>query len=193
MTEQKYTHWSKEEEELLLKLLKDGYTIKEIAVELGRSKGSTQGRYNYFKARGIIDFPTPGIISMLTKAQKEEVIRLRKEKRLSYRKIADIVGCSDGSASRIFREHSSTKDELAISTLNWTKEEDLQLRRLVNNDVPNSVISERMGRSVYAIKKRRNELKIGYYRKPKSTRKHQPMFKPSGNPWLDLATMEQQE
>lgn len=187
MTDQRYTHWSEEEEELLLKLLKDGYTIKKIADVLGRSEGSTRGRYNYFKASGIIDFPTPGIILKLTEVQKAEVIRLRKEQRLSYRKIADIVGCSDGSASRVFREHSSTKTELAISTLNWTKEEDKQLRRLVINDVPNSEISERIGRSVYAIRKRRSELRIGYHRKPKPTRKCRPVFKPSGNPWLDLA------
>ena len=187
MTDQKYTYWSKEEEELLLKRLKDGYTTKQIADELGRSEGSTRGRYNYFKASGIIDFPTPGIISKLTEDQKKEVIRLRKEKRLSYRKIADIVGCSEASAYRVFKEHSSTKTELAISTLNWTKEEELQLRRLANKDVPNSEISERMGRSVYAIKKRRNELKIGNHRRSKPTGKYRPMFKPSGNPWLDIA------
>lgn len=187
MTNQKYTHWSQEEEEMLLKLLKDGYTIKKIADVLDRGEGSTRGRYNYFKASGIIDFPTPGLILPLTEVQKEEAFRLRKEQRLSYRKIAEIVGCSDASAARVFKEHSSTKTALAISTLNWTKEEDAKLRRLVNNDVPNSEISERINRSVYAIKKRRNELKIGHHRKPKTTQKHPPKFKPTGNPWLDLA------
>ena len=187
MTDQRYTHWSKEEEELLLKRLKDGYTIKKIADELGRSEGSTRGRYNYFKVRGAIDFPTPGIVLKLTNAQKAEVIRLRKEQRLSYRKIADIVGCAETSAARAFKERSSTKTELAISTLNWNKEEDEQLRSLVNNDLNNSEISKRMGRSFYAIKKRRNELKIGNQRRSKPTRKYRPMFKPSGNPWLDLA------
>lgn len=189
MTDRKYTHWSEEEEELLLKLLKDGYTIKKIADALGRREGSTRGRYNYFKARGVIDFPTPGLILPLTEAQKEKAFRLRKEQRLSYREIAEIVGCSDASAARVFREHSSTKTALAISTLNWTKDEDARLRRLVNNDVPNSEISERINRSVYAIKKRRNELKIGPHRRSKPVRKHKhkPVFKPSGNPWLDLA------
>lgn len=187
MIDQKYKHWSKEEEDLLLKLLKDGYTIKKIAEAIGRSEGSTRGRYNYFKVRGVIDFPTPGINLKLTKAQKEEAFRLRKEQRLSYRKIAEIIGCSEATASKVCREHSNTKFTPAISTLNWTKEEDEQLRRLVNNDVPNSEISERINRSVYAIKKRRNELKIGIHRRTKPTRKQQPVFKPSGNPWLDLA------
>lgn len=187
MTDRKYTHWSKDEEEKLLQLLKDGCTIKKIADVLGRSEGSTRGRYNYFKVRGVIDFPTPGIILKLTKEQKEEVFRLRKEQRLSYREIAEIVGCSEASAAKVFREHSNTKTALAISTLNWTKEEDARLRRLVNNDVPNSEISERINRSVYAIRKRRNELKIGHYRRSKPTREHKSVFKPSGNPWLDIA------
>lgn len=187
MTDKKYTHWSQEEEEELLQLLKDGYTIKQIADVLGRSEGSTRGRYNYFKASGIIDFPTPGIILKLTKEQKEEAFRLRKEQRLSYRKIAEIVGCSEASASRAFREHGKNNPTLAISTLNWTKEEDEQLRRFVNNGVPNNEISKRMDRSVYAIRKRRNELKIGNHRRSKSTSKYRPMFKSTGNPWLDLA------
>lgn len=187
MTDQKYTHWPKEEEELLLKLLKDGYTIKKIADELGRSEGSTRGRYNYFKASGIIDFPTPGIILKLTNAQKAEAFRLRKEKRLSYRKIAEIIGCSEASAARAFKEHGKNTPTLAISTLNWTKEEDEQLRSLVNNDLNNSEISKRIGRSVYAIRKRRNELNIGRHRRAKPTRKYRPRFKPSGNPWLDIA------
>lgn len=187
MTDQRYTHWSKDEEEKLLQLLKDGYTIKKIADVLGRSEGSTRGRYNDFKARGVINFPTPGIILKLTKEQKDEAFRLRKEKRLSYGKIAEIVGCSETSAARAYKEHGKNKPTLSITTLNWTKEEDEQLRKLVDNDVPNSEISERIGRSVYAIKKRRNELKIGHHRRSKPARKYRPMFKPSGNPWLDIA------
>lgn len=187
MTDRKYTYWSKDEEEKLLQLLKDGYTIKKIADVLERSEGSTRGRYNDFKARGVIDFPTPGIIIKLTKDQKEEAFRLRKEKRLSYGKIAEIVGCSETSAARAFKEHGKSTPTLSITTLNWTKDEDEKLRRLVNNDLKNSEISERMGRSVYAIKKRRNELKIGNHRRPKPTSKYRPMFKSTGNPWLDIA------
>lgn len=187
MTNQKYTHWHPDEEEKLLQLLKDGYTIKKIADVLGRSEGSTRGRYNDFKARGVIDFPTPGIILKLTKEQKDEAFRLRKEKRLSYGKIAEIVGCSETSAARAFKEHGKSTPTLSITTLNWTKEEDDKLRRLVNNDLKNSEISERIGRSVYAIKKRRNELKIDNHRRSKPTSKYRPMFNSTGNPWLDIA------
>lgn len=187
MTDQKYVHWSKEEEELLLKLLKDGYTVKEIADKLGRKEGSTRGRYNFLKMVGVIDFPTPGIRIRLTKEQRDEALRLRKEKRLSYREIGKIIGCSETSAGRACRGHRNAKPEDIPSVLNWTKEEDELLRSLIDKDVPNSEISEQIGRSVYAIKKRRNELRIGYYRKPKPVRKYQPRFKPSGNPWLDIA------
>ena len=186
MTRQKYRHWTHDEEEELLQLLKDGYKIKQIATALGRTEQSTRGRYNILRLTGAINFPTPGVIPKLTKEQKDEAFRLRKEKRLSYGKIAEIVGCSETSAARACKEYINAKPDLAMSTLNWTAKEDAQLRRLANNNVPNGEIAARMGRSIYAIKKRRNELKIGHHRKPKPTLKHQPVFKPSGNPWLDI-------
>ena len=181
MTDKRCARWSRGETEELLRLLANGYRIKRIAEELGRSEGSVRGRHNYLRLAGEINFPTPGVAFNLTNEQKEEAFSLRKEQGLSYGRIAEIVGCSERTAARVFKEHGKNKPTPDVTTLNWTKKEDGKLCRLVNSGLSNGEISKLMGRSIYAIKKRRNDLKIN------NRSKYRPIFKSTGNPWLDIA------
>lgn len=177
--ESKYKPWSEEDEEELLRFLKDGYKINQIADSLGRTESSTRGRYNLLKKDGKINFPVHGVRSRLSKQEIDEIIKLRK-KGLNFKVIASKMERSLSAVKRACFDNCVTAQA-------WTVDEDKKLRRLVNDGASNNEISERMGRSVYAIRKRRNELSISRHRKKsKSTLKHQPRFKSTGNPWLDI-------
>lgn len=199
----KYTLWSNEEEEQMLQLLRDGYKVSMIADILGRTESSTRGRYNLLKANGRINFPTPGVRTKITPKDIDEIIRLRKEG-LSYKAIANKVSRSHHAVKWVCADNGAAKT--GITTLNWTPDEDKKLKQLVSDGASYREISAAIGRSVYAIRQRQKSLGIKHHTnkpgspspkvrkqrsevkiKSKPSYSYKPVFKPTGNPWLDIA------
>lgn len=195
MANKRHRRWTEAETEALLQMLKDGYTIKQIAYALNRSERSTRGRYAYIKEQGKFDFPTPGINAhRLTAKEVEEIIRLRYAG-FNFKAIASKLNRSDHTIKQVCFACGATN--MNVTTLNWTKEEDEELKRLISDGVSYRGMARRMGRSVYAIQKRQKELGIKPKTepktepkpklKPKQKPKNPPRFKSTGNPWLDIA------
>lgn len=82
-----YKRWTNEEELVIIRLRKEGKSIKEIATTLNRSVGSITGRVHYLLSSNKIE---------------------KWESKLDYAKIADYVSKNPGNIKEAFRKYAKT-------------------------------------------------------------------------------------
>lgn len=90
-----YKRWTNEEDLVIIRLRKEGKTIKEITTMLNRPKGSVTSRVQYLLSSGKIK---------------------KRESKLDYAKIADYVSKNPGNIREAFRKYAN-KSGYSLKTI----------------------------------------------------------------------------